>query len=58
MTQSNIDHSFSYITIQPAAGRLFSLIIPLKKSAKNKVPRRSQRLCGECNIVERNNRSV
>jgi hypothetical protein len=31
--------------MQTAAGRLFSLIIPSKKSAKNKVQRRSQGLC-------------
>jgi hypothetical protein len=45
MTQSNIDHSFSYMPMQTAAGRLFSLIIPSKKSAKNKAHRRSQGLC-------------
>ena len=37
--------------VKCAAGRLFSLIFPLKKSAKNYTPRRSQRLCGESYIL-------
>jgi hypothetical protein len=46
------------LPIKPAVGRLFSLFLDtypvfggIKKSAKNKVSQRSQRLCGEFNIL-------